>query len=136
MAPLGSYRTVLITPTGTFSNTRTKKSAPQLFLGTHIKHYVGTDREVGVFSNQRPWMSTDVNVLLNERDCAFRSGDETQYKAAKGNFRRGIRNAQTRYKRKPEDHFNSTRTSNLTAVTRARPGCSSYSSALLNLGFS
>ena len=76
----------------------------------YIKHCVDTvtvDRRIRVYPNQKPWMTKEVKVLLKERSGAFRSGDEAQYRTARANLRRGIREAKTAYKRRIEDHFSS-----------------------------
>src|SRR4029434_4195437 len=68
---------------------------------------VGVDRRIRVYPNQKPWMTKEVKVLLKERSGAFRSGDEAQYRTARANLRRGIREAKTAYKRRIEDQFSS-----------------------------
>src|SRR4029434_6655919 len=76
----------------------------------YIKHCVDTvtvDRRIQVYPNQKPWMTKEVKVLLKERSGAFRSGDEAQYRTARANLRRGIREAKTAYKRRIEDQFSS-----------------------------
>uniref|UniRef100_A0A669E0D3 Reverse transcriptase domain-containing protein n=1 Tax=Oreochromis niloticus TaxID=8128 RepID=A0A669E0D3_ORENI len=50
-------------------------------------------------------MTKEVQVLLKQRDAAFRSGDGVQYSAARSELKRGIREAKAAYKRRIEDHF-------------------------------
>ena len=65
------------------------------------------NRRIRVFPNQKPWMTKQVQVLLKQRNTAFRAGDEALYSAAISNLKRGIREAKTAYKRKIEEHLNS-----------------------------
>lgn len=66
---------------------------------------VTVDKRLRVYSNQKPWMTKEVQVLLKQRDAAFRSGDGVQYSAARSELKRGIREAKAAYKRRIEDHF-------------------------------
>ncbi|KAI4887106.1 hypothetical protein NFI96_003143 [Prochilodus magdalenae] len=67
---------------------------------------VTVDKNIRVYPNQKPWLTKEVRILLNERNAAFRSGDRALYSAARTNLKRGIKEAKTTYKRKIEDHFN------------------------------
>ncbi|KAK3539364.1 hypothetical protein QTP70_003850 [Hemibagrus guttatus] len=49
----------------------------------HVKH----------FPNQKPWMNSEVHLLLKARDAAFKSGDAEDYSTARANLKRGIRKA-------------------------------------------
>ncbi len=71
----------------------------------------------------------EVKVLLKERNTAFRSGDEAQYRAAWANLRRGIREAKTAYKRRNEDHFSS---NNIRQVWQGVQSITNYRSNNLN----
>src|SRR4029434_9224789 len=76
----------------------------------YIKHCVDTvtvDRRIRVYPNQKPWMTKEVKVLLKDRSAHLRSGDEAQYRTARANLRRAIREAKTAYKRRIEDQFSS-----------------------------
>lgn len=42
-------------------------------------------------------MTKEVKVLLKERNSTFRSGDEIQYRSARANLKRGIREAKAAY---------------------------------------
>ena len=71
---------------------------------------VTVDKLVRVYPNTKPWMTKEVNSLLNERDRAFKAGDQVLYSAARANLKRGIREAKAEHKRKIEDHLQSNNT--------------------------
>lgn len=60
---------------------------------------------IRVFPNQKPWMTSEVWILLKNRKTTFRSGVKALYIAARPELRKGIRNAKLAYERKIEDHF-------------------------------
>lgn len=68
---------------------------------------VTTQKTIKVFPNQKPWFNSKVRRLLQERDAAFRSGDQQAYTGARGNLHRGIMEAKREHKQRIEDHFNS-----------------------------
>ena len=75
---------------------------------SYIKNCVDTvtvNKRIRVFPNQKPWMTSEVQSLLKQRNAAFRSGDKALYSTARANLKRGIRTAKSAYKRKIEDHF-------------------------------
>lgn len=55
-------------------------------------------------------MTREANILLRERDTAFRSGDVEWYTEARASLKRGIQQAKTNYKTKVEDHLHSNNT--------------------------
>lgn len=76
----------------------------------YIQHCVETvtvNRRIRVFPNQKSWMTKQVQVLLKQRNIAFRAGEKALYSTARTNLKRGIREAKTAYKRKIEEHLNS-----------------------------
>lgn len=54
----------------------------ETFTGTvlgYIKFCIGNvtvDKNIQVFQNQKPWMSSQVRALLRARDAAFRSSEQ------------------------------------------------------------
>lgn len=54
---------------------------------------VTTLKQITTFPNQKPWMSSEVRLLLKARDIAFRSGDAQAYSSSKANLKRGIKKA-------------------------------------------
>lgn len=57
---------------------------------------------IRVFPNQKPFLTTDVRLLLN---TAFKPGDKELYSAARANLRKGIRKAKSDYRKKMQDHL-------------------------------
>ncbi|XP_055500156.1 uncharacterized protein LOC129702402 [Leucoraja erinacea] len=55
----------------------------------------------------KPWMTTEVQRLLKERDLAHKSGNKELYSTARHNLKRGLKSAKMSYKEKIEDHFTS-----------------------------
>ncbi|KAF0045991.1 hypothetical protein F2P81_002520 [Scophthalmus maximus] len=68
---------------------------------------VTTHKTVKLFSNQKPWMNKEVRLLLKARDTALRSGDREAYSSARSDLRKGISRAKLTYKKRIEEHFNS-----------------------------
>lgn len=66
---------------------------------------VTVDKCIWVYSNQKPWMTKKVQILLKGCNSAFRSGDGAEYNAARANLKRATREAKSAYKRKINDHF-------------------------------
>ncbi|KAI5087280.1 gastrula zinc finger protein XlCGF28.1-like [Silurus meridionalis] len=56
-------------------------------------------------SNQKPWMTANVRVLLKHRDSAFRSGDKAALKTARAKLSRAIREAKHAHAKKIHNHF-------------------------------
>lgn len=68
---------------------------------------VTVEKQIRVYPNTKPWMTREVQNLLQERNSAFRSGDEGMYSAARSSLKRGIRQAKAAYRQKIEDCFQS-----------------------------
>ncbi len=66
---------------------------------------VTVNKIIRVFPNQKPWMTSQVHLLLKDQKAAFRSGDRALYSAARAKLKRGIKDAKRDYKKKVEDHF-------------------------------
>lgn len=66
---------------------------------------VTSHRTIITFPNRKPWMNSEVRLLLKARNPTFRSGDPEMYSASRTNLRRTIRNAKRQYHSKIEDHF-------------------------------
>ncbi|KAL0173817.1 hypothetical protein M9458_029785, partial [Cirrhinus mrigala] len=85
----------------------------ETFTGTvldYIKFCIGNvtvDKNIRVFPNQKPWMTSQVRRLLKARDAVFRSGDRALYRAARADLKKGIKKAKTDYKRRLESHLSS-----------------------------
>lgn len=54
---------------------------------------VTTQKQITMYSNQKPWMNTDVSLLLKTHNTAFRSGGAQVYSAARADLKRGIKQA-------------------------------------------
>lgn len=65
---------------------------------------VTVNKRIRVFSNQKPWMTSEVHKLLKARDWAFRLGDTALYSTARTELKRGIRTAKRAYKEKIENY--------------------------------
>ncbi|KAK3536026.1 hypothetical protein QTP70_025280, partial [Hemibagrus guttatus] len=61
----------------------------------HVKH----------FPNQKPWMNSEVCLLLKARDSAFKSSVAEDYSRARANLKRGIRKVKHAHKLRIEEHF-------------------------------
>lgn len=48
-------------------------------------------KNITVQANQKPWMTTEVQVLLKARISAFKSGDVTALRSARANLNKAIR---------------------------------------------
>ncbi|KAL6477278.1 hypothetical protein MHYP_G00131130 [Metynnis hypsauchen] len=68
---------------------------------------VTVDKNIRVYPNQKPWMTSQVRSLLRARDAAFRSGYRAMYSAARADLKRGIKKAKADYKRRIESHMSS-----------------------------
>ncbi|KAK3564955.1 hypothetical protein QTP86_031109, partial [Hemibagrus guttatus] len=68
---------------------------------------VTTVKDMKHFPNQKPWMNSEVCLLLKARDAAFKSGDAEDYSRARGNLKRGIRKAKHGHKLHIKEHFHS-----------------------------
>ncbi|KAK3562124.1 hypothetical protein QTP86_030125, partial [Hemibagrus guttatus] len=66
---------------------------------------VTTVKHVKHFPIQKPWMNSEVHLLLKARDTAFKSGDAEDYSRA--NLKRGIKKAKHAHKLHIEEHFHS-----------------------------
>ena len=71
----------------------------------HCTDTVTAAKRIRVYPNQKPWMTSKVKTLLQERNSAFRSGDKNLYSTARANLKRGIKDAKKAYKEKIEDHL-------------------------------
>ncbi|KAK0152182.1 hypothetical protein N1851_006413 [Merluccius polli] len=68
---------------------------------SYIKFYMGNvtvDKRIRIFPNQKPWMTSQVRMLLKDRNTTFRSGNTELYSAARANLKRGITKAKQDYK--------------------------------------
>ncbi|KAI5615474.1 gastrula zinc finger protein XlCGF28.1-like [Silurus asotus] len=74
------------------------------YINTCIDN-VTTVKHVKCFPNQKPWMNSEVRLLLKARDAAFKSGSAEDYNRARSNLKRGIRKAKLTFKRHIEEHF-------------------------------
>ncbi|KAK2921577.1 hypothetical protein Q8A73_001062 [Channa argus] len=60
------------------------------------------------FPNQKPWINSQVRQMLRTRSLAFRSGNETEYKAAKYGLRKAITAAKRQYREKLDSFCSTT----------------------------
>lgn len=59
-------------------------------------------RSIRKYSNEKPWMNSNVRRWLWERNTALRSGDSEQYKRSRYELRRTIKAAKRQYRDKLE----------------------------------
>ena len=64
---------------------------------------VTTLKRITTFPNQKPWMNSEVRILLKARNSAFRSGDARAYSSSRANLQRGIKKAKHIHKLRIED---------------------------------
>ncbi|XP_076828120.1 uncharacterized protein LOC143474522 [Brachyhypopomus gauderio] len=62
-------------------------------------------RSVRCFSNNKPWINSDIKTLLKEKKRVFRSGHKEEMKSVQTDLRRKIREGKTIYRRKMEDQL-------------------------------
>ncbi|KAK3510002.1 hypothetical protein QTP70_024601, partial [Hemibagrus guttatus] len=68
---------------------------------------VTTVKHVKHFPNQKPWMNSEVHLLLKAKDAAFKSGDAEDYSRARANLKRRIRKTKLAHKLRIVEHFHS-----------------------------
>lgn len=59
-------------------------------------------RTVHCFQNNKPWITSDIKVLLNQKKMAFRDGDREKLKLVQRELKGTIKQAKLAYKRKVE----------------------------------
>ncbi|KAK0141851.1 hypothetical protein N1851_020482 [Merluccius polli] len=59
-------------------------------------------RTVHCFSNNKPWITSDLKALLNKRKKAFRSGDREEQRRVQHKLREMLRTCKDNYSRKLE----------------------------------
>ena len=52
---------------------------------------VTVDKNIKVYPNRKPWMTSEVQSLLRARNATFKTKDSTMYSVARADLRRGIR---------------------------------------------
>ena len=57
------------------------------------------------FPNQKPWINSQVSHMLHARTLAFKSGNETEYKAAKYRLEKAITAAKRQIREKLEGFY-------------------------------
>ena len=81
-------------------------------------------RTVRCFSNNKPWITSDVKALLNRKKMPFREGDQAKLRHVQGELKVKLREAKEEYRRKVEQKFqeNNLKVLHLRLGTRCRPG--------------
>ena len=62
-------------------------------------------KSVHVYPNNKPWVTKDLKVHLNQKKLAFLKGKKEEYKEKEKEFRKNARAARLRYKNKVEEKF-------------------------------
>lgn len=75
-----------------------------LFYIRNCIETVTIDKRIRAYPNRKLWMTTEVQLLLRERDAAYRAGDSEQYSVARHNLKKGIKAAKATYEEKPASH--------------------------------
>ena len=60
-------------------------------------------KPVHVYPNNKPWITKDLQVNLNQKKLAFLKGKKEEYKEKEKEFRKNVRAARLRYKNKVEE---------------------------------
>ncbi|KAI4890993.1 hypothetical protein NFI96_005547 [Prochilodus magdalenae] len=76
------------------------------YISTCIETIVPTKR-CRTYPNQKPWINCDVRSMLRARSTAFLSGNAEDYKRARYDLRRSIRQAKRQYRVKLEGCYTS-----------------------------
>ncbi len=63
-------------------------------------------KTIRIYSNQKPWIDSDVRSALTARTSAFKSRNTDDRKQASYDLRRSIKAAKRQYKNKVEEQFN------------------------------
>ena len=74
------------------------------YISTCVDNIVPT-LQVTRFPNQKPWINSQVRHMLRARSIAFKSGNETEYKAAKYALEKAIRAAKRQYRVKLDGFY-------------------------------
>ena len=74
------------------------------YISTCVDNIVPTI-QVKRFPNQKPWINSQVRHMLRARSIAFKSGNETEYKAAKYALEKAIRAAKRQYRVKLDGFY-------------------------------
>ena len=72
------------------------------YIGFCIDNTIPT-KKVQCYPNNKPWVTSDLKALLNQKKRAFRSGDRAELKRVQRELKRGIRESKDVYRRKHED---------------------------------
>lgn len=75
------------------------------FLTLTSVQTVTVTKTVKVFANQKSW-SNNPKSLLRTCDAAFKSGDLQEYRKARLNLQKGIKEDKSKYEQCIEEHFN------------------------------
>ncbi|XP_037400811.1 uncharacterized protein LOC108414208 [Pygocentrus nattereri] len=74
------------------------------YISTCVDYIVPTT-QVKRFPNQKPWINSQVRHMLHARSLAYRSGNETEYKATKYRLRKVITAAKRQYREKLDGFY-------------------------------
>lgn len=77
------------------------------YISNCISDIVPT-KTVWIYPNQKPWINREVRYVLRARAAAFASGNTDDYKKARYDLRRSIKEAKRQNKQKLEGHFANT----------------------------
>ncbi|XP_041827603.1 uncharacterized protein LOC121631042 [Melanotaenia boesemani] len=71
------------------------------YIGFCIENTIPT-KEVRCYPNNKPWVTSNLKILLNEKKRAFRSGDRAELKRVQRELKHSIRESRDNYRRKLE----------------------------------
>uniref|UniRef100_A0A8C6LAW8 Reverse transcriptase domain-containing protein n=1 Tax=Nothobranchius furzeri TaxID=105023 RepID=A0A8C6LAW8_NOTFU len=74
----------------------------------YIKHCMDTviiHKQVRIYPNCKPWMTSKVRVLLKARNAAYASGDQAKYWRARTDLKKGMKEAKMSYTKKLSQHL-------------------------------
>ena len=71
------------------------------YIGFCMDNTIPT-KEVRCYPNNKPWVTSDLKALLNEKKRAFRSGDRAELKRVQRELKHSIRESKEKYRRKLE----------------------------------
>ncbi len=75
------------------------------FIRKCVEDVVPT-KTIHIYTNQKPWINSDVRAALSARTSAFKSGNFDDRKQASYDLRKSIKAAKRQYKNKVEEQFN------------------------------
>ena len=71
---------------------------------TFCRDMIVPARTVRCFPNNKPWITSDIKRLLNQKKAAYREGDRQKRRLVQRELKRSLRQAKEEFKRKVQDN--------------------------------